>query len=313
MPRALVNRTIDVIQNSQVGHLSRTLPSLLKILGASSIPLGEKKTCWRFYFSGGGAWRLFATLPRSGWHFSVLVLNVALDLHRGGTGEYLFVDPANRGAKGRRSFFVPGNRFATAPLDWRTGRGQTPWIPASPTFLQTHMPFYRNTCIRTRDMKTVVLVRNVWDVIDSLINHYRVTPEQYDSFVGLATRRGNGPEWYDCGQIAKFYNSWGTVLHRTNVMAVRYEELMENPAREFLRITDFLEIDVGGAETLEAAVRLCSKEENQKRLDAAGVTRTRRVRFGDKRSQLTDHQRDHVVRLFEKSRYDQFGYSLDER
>lgn len=297
------HRLLDGPRNSFTGRLVRTVPSLANLLLSPDLSAAQKRNCVRLYFKGKQARGLFATLPRSGWHYLTLLIGVTLDLAEGGDGQYDFYDKAERGAAGRKAFHVRGRELKTAPLDWRLGYG-TPTIPKDPEILNTHMPYYRITTLDAPNMRTVILVRNAWAVLESLLDKFEIAVEDYDGFIDGTLNRP-----YLFKDMLRFLNSWATQLNRNNTMLVRYEDLMKNPSVELRRIMTFLDApDISDDLTCQA-VDLCSKRRNLEKIHAADTSSgDHRVRFEKPAIHLSHDQRKQVETGLRASRYAAFGY-----
>lgn len=291
----------EMLRNSAPGRAVRNAPSVAKLIVNPTIPAERKRACLDFYFSGAGIRRLFATLPRSGFHYMVLMVDVALDLNAGGSGAYRYCGGVFRSQGGRHD----------VALDWRWKLGQLAYEPAQPCVFHTHMPYYRNTCWALPDMCTVVLVRNVWDTVESLINYHDITPDEYDAFLMGRRRGGKQPDFpFNFQEVLRFFNSWGTALRRDNVTALRYEDLVRNPAAEVMRVATLWELDIP-RECIEQAVQLCSKDNMKSKLAEAEVEATRRVRFEKTKIDFTHGQLDYMRRRLQRGRYTDFGYPLE--
>ena len=216
-----------------------------------------------------------------------LMVDVAFDLNASGSGAYRYCGGVFRSQGGRHD----------VALDWRWKLGQLAYEPVQPCVFHTHMPYYRNTCWALPDMRTVVLVRNVWDTVESLINYHDITPDEYDAFLMGRRRCGKRPYFpFNFQEVLRFFNSWGTVLRRDNVTALRYEDLVRNPAAEVMRVATIWELDIPRG-CIEQAVQLCSKENMKSKLAEAEVEATRRVRVEKTNIEFTHGQMDYVRQI----------------
>jgi len=296
-----VRRALHTLRNSGAGRLARNVPSLIKLCASPSVPAERKRACLAFYAGGEGVRRLFATLPRSGFHYLALMIDVALDLKGGGSGAYTYDGGEFHSAGGRHD----------VALDWRWKLGRLTYAPVEPYIFHSHMPYYRNTCWALPAMRTVVMVRNVWDAMESLMAYHAVRPDEYDAFLAGRRRAGEGPDFpFSFQEFVRFFDSWGAVLGRRGVMALRYEDLIADPVAEATRVAALWDLEIPG-DCIERAVELCSKDRMKAHLQAAGVAATPRVRFDRTRLDLTPRQADYVRRHLRRGRYGDFGYALD--
>lgn len=305
IPEQYTPRFLDGIRNSIIGRVARTAPSFLKLLAFGNLSEEQRSKAVAMYFRGRPVQGLFATLPRSGWHFLTLLLGVTLDLRDGGDGEYDFYDKLDRGDSGRKAFHVRDRELLFGTLDWRAVYGH-PALSDNPEILHSHMPFYRVTSLPLPDMRTVIVVRNAWHVIDSLIDKFEVGAQDIDAYID-----GSLGSPYDFPEMLRFFNSWGTRLEQTNTLCVRYEDLVRNPANWAHEILTFLGYEGVTLELATNAAALCSKEKNLEKIKAAGgQTGDKRVRFAESRVSFSEMQEAKIQQMLSKSRYAAFGYDL---
>lgn len=289
---------IDRLKTSTLGCFLRTSPSLVKILLNPAISLSKKRATVDFFLNGAGAHRMIASLPRSGYHYLNLMNDVALDLEAGGTGEYHF---------DFGWFHSAGGHHGVA-LDWRWKLGAGAFNPSPPVILNTHLPYYLNSCLKIGDMKTVVMIRNIWDVLDSITYHYDLSPELYGPFL----RREHHPNANPYAKIdflmfIEFFNTWAVTLQRDNVMVMHYENLIADPVAEMCRFRDFMALDISDA-NLARAAKLCHKD-NMQKVMGQPEERVVRVRFEKQKIEFTDDQIAFVRKTLAASRYQDFGGS----
>ena len=140
--------------------------AITKLLARGDLNLEQKTDCVKFYFTAYGINRLYATLPRSGFHYLTLVMEIVLDLANGGDGNYSFA----------QNFWWPKSGVRYEKLDWRATKSTPETTGLEPTellFYHTHLPFYRVRSAMIWKMRCVVQVRNIIDVLESFI--YRWT------------------------------------------------------------------------------------------------------------------------------------------
>ena len=135
--------------------------------------------------------------------------------------------------------------------------------------------FKSHDCFDPRYKNVIYIVRDPRDVTVSAY-HYsikvRILPEDFpvENFVPLfmSGEFGSGlladprwGSWYDNVQ------SWLAMRHNRHFLLLRYEDMLQQPARELLKIAEFLNIN-GTAELLNRAVDLSSAD-RMRRLEKA--------------------------------------------
>lgn len=110
--------------------------------------------------------------------------------------------------------------------------------------------------IENHHLAPIVLVRNIFDVVPSLIDHHRkesllhpmaFVPEGIQGWSFEASARFVTTmvlPWY-----FNFYVSWAQV---PNKLLVKYEDWILNPEKELLRISDYAKLDVSSQEVSRA-------------------------------------------------------------
>jgi len=288
------------VKSSSLGCFLRTSPSLVKLLLDPRLPIARKRDCVDFFLNGSGVNRLIASLPRAGYHYLNLMIDVALDLEAGGDGSYHF----NFGW-----FHSAGGHHGIA-LDWRWKAGKSWFSPVPPIILNTHMPYYLNSCLKMGRMKTVIMVRNIWDVLESIVYHYDLDSDVYDAFLRRKFHPNANPDAkIDFLMFIEFFDTWGNLLGQDNVMVMHYEDLNRDPVAELSRFRDHMELDISN-ENLSLAATLCGKQQMK---ETIGETDEKivRVRFENQDVQFTDRQIAFIREKLCNSRYRDFGCSLE--
>ncbi len=243
---------------------------------------------------------MIASLPRAGYHYLNLMNDVALDLEAGGTGKFHF---------DYGWFHSAGGHHGVA-LDWRWKLGTGAFSPSPPVILNTHLPYYLNSCLTIGRMKTVIMVRNIWDVLESIIYHYSLEPELYGPFLRREPHPDANPHAkIDFLMFIEFFNTWAATLKRDNVMVMHYEDLIADPVAEMCRFRDFMALDISDA-NLERATELCHKD-NMREVMGRREEKVVRVRFEKQKIEFTDDQIAFVRKTLAASRYRDFGGSLE--
>lgn len=291
----------------------------------------QKYHCARFYFMAGGIRNLYATLTRSGSHWSLLGIALARDLAQGGDGEYDFVDDA----------WIPRAGTIYTKLDWRepasdwdavadpailgiaetkrmVAEGRTGILPR-PVLFHTHLSYFRLRTACLRQMKIAVMLRSIYDSMESKYHKHRtllamgVRPAEYlaDATEPPAIDNDYNFPWAEIVDDAiEFYNSWGDVLvwHPT-ARLFHYDDLMAAPADSHKDLTDFWGLKLP-RECLEEAFRRIRKDEMKKKLPAGNPDSTSRVAFRTQGAALTEERIGFIrERLARGLRHD-LGYGL---
>ena len=301
-------------------------------MASSEYSPSQKLACLQFYFSAGGIRNLFATLTRSGSHWSLLGIALARDIASGGKGEYDFIGDA----------WMPRGGAIYTKLDWREPvgiwdsdadpailsivetrrmvRDQSAGVLAHPVLFHTHLPYFRLRTSRLNKMKTAVVLRSIYDSMESKYHKHLtllgmgVRPTEYlrGAVDPPAPENDFNFPWQELVDDAiDFYNSWGDVIQRKpNVRLFRYDDLMASPVDTHKELTDFWELKLP-RESLEEAFRRVTKEEMKKKLPAADPNSTSRVAFRSKGAALTDERVDFIRERMERFLKHDFGYGLE--
>lgn len=248
----------EEVLNTAPVKLARNAASLVRLFADGAVPLAEKLRCVRFYLDAAGGTRLCATLPRSGRHYSMLALQVAADLARGGDGEYEFFSYGTRQNGYVEGAWLVHGEKPMQPIDWRLARDPARFAAVMrPRIYHTHMPYYRIPALLAARMDTVVLVRDLRDSLASQL-------------VRDTQGRNDETAFVESGAIdeaIRFTNSWGSRTKRSpdRVTVVRYEDLMADPAGQLARMAARWHLDLP-EECLHEAVRRTSRDEMRKRM-----------------------------------------------
>ena len=267
--------------------------ALSRLCLKTNLGLSQKIDCLNFYFTANGIDRLYATLPRSGFHYTMLAVEIALDLASGGDGEYFFED----------EFWWPRTGVRYTKLDWRTPiNDPNLGLPIAVDIIlyHTHLPFYRLRCARINKMRIIVQVRNIIDQLNSWF--YRaaadgVEPEQFPWRLHLANS-------------IQFKNSWGDYIrHHDNVHTIRYEEVLANPAKNIETMIEFWGLEVPTA-CIDEAIKMTTKEEMKKKLLKDSMY-NKIVSFDENRVSISKETARDVLTIINKDLLYDFGYTYD--
>ncbi|MGJ3259884.1 MAG: sulfotransferase domain-containing protein [Rhodospirillales bacterium] len=270
--------------------------------------LAARINCARFYFFEGGPYRLHAAAPRSGQSWSELGMSLAVDLARGGDGEYTY----------EKDLFFPRDGLVHRRLDWRIPLGHSAHMYprsngpalAEPIFYHTRNPYYRVRSARLKNMRIVVQVRNILDSLES-------------RFVKLATAahletiKLNDESSFDWNaamdRAITFFNSWGDVLtwHR-HAFAVRYEDLKRDPVAGHREVLAFWGLDIPEDCVREGFCR-AERSEMLKRIPSAerGDNAEAGNRSASKRGILSSQRKAAIVARLDRELRHTFGYDFD--
>ncbi|RMD84700.1 MAG: hypothetical protein D6808_06565 [Candidatus Dadabacteria bacterium] len=267
-----------------------TAQSVTRLFLNPHISVNEKFECIRFYFTAYGHKRLFATLPRSGYNYSIIMLNIAWDLAQGGTGEYYY-----------NGSVLTSNVLLNTPLDWRTPLGKSaPTTPNSPVIFHTHLPYHHVVNYQKDRMKTAVLVRNLFNQLESFLYHEGYDESSQDKFVNS----------WQVDWVIDFCNSWGRFLetHRDAIL-LKYEELVKNPMDTLTKLSDFWELDLP-EHCIQDAIKKCTKEEMLKRIPQEERKTNKQV--SNRKRDIFSKKNINIIRKKFKKRlkYD-FGYTYE--
>ena len=275
----------------------------------NALTFAQKMACLKFYFQADNVSRLFICPPRSGSRWSQLVIELALDLQRGGPGTYVC----------ELDHFWPekGQRFAR--LDWRWPTGA--WIKqhkraGGPVvekldFFVARISYGQTRTRRVPKMNIVLVTRSIPAILASL---YTKLGKNGDSSTSDQEKDASfNWEWFISKLIAH-YNSWGDVMTwHPSIRHYKYENLKADPLGTHMEILDFWGMPVDESNMAEALFR-ASKQEMLKHLPDKAVVENARIsiRSQEDRLVLTESRLKWILdRLDRDLKYD-FGHQLDE-
>ena len=257
----------------------------------------QKCNCFRFYFDGGGVDNLFATLGRCGRWWTCLTIALALDLAKGGQGEYVYENDA--------WYAHGGMRYAK--LDWRVPAGtmseELPGVPSAPVYYHTHHPYFRTRCRRVGKMN-VVSVRPILESLESIFFKHGGNPafsvnlQDEDSF----------PWDIYLDEDIEFYNSWGDFAKRHRCLTLKYELTLADPLGTHMEICDFWNLRVP-VHCMEKALKRTTKKAMRDKIPA-GESNIR-VSFRKERDVISKKWLDHILGRLRRELVHDFGYDLN--
>ena len=308
--------------------------ALGRVVARRDFTIEQKLACIRFYFTAGGIRNLYATLTRSGSHWSLLGIAIARDLAAGGRGEYEFKGDA----------WIPRGGAVYTKLDWREPArvwdadadpailsiaetlrmvaDQQSGILARPVLFHTHLSYFRLRAACLGRMKTAVLSRSIYDSMESKYHKHLtllgmgVQPTEY--LPGAVAPPGpendyNFPWEQLVDDAIEFFNSWGDVVQRhPSTRLFRYDDMMSAPADTHKQLTDFWGLNLP-RDCLEEAFSRITKDEMKKKLPAADPDTTSRVAFRAQGATLTEDRMAFIRDRMERHLKHDFGYGLDWR
>ncbi|KGF72266.1 hypothetical protein DO97_10980 [Neosynechococcus sphagnicola sy1] len=248
----------------------RPIQSIQALFARRDLTPCEKLECLKFYLTAYGHRSLFATLPRSGLNYTQLMVEVAWDIAQGGTGEYYY--------RNNKFFLVANVRLARTALDYRTPislrRGFDFHPLQKPVIYSTHDPYDRIQNLQRSQMHVVVLVRNMFQQLESWLFHSGYAVETQADFIrdGFVDRS------------IHFYNSWGHFLERhPNSQLLKYEDLRGHPEQALRLLSRSWNLHFPEP-AIEAAVAKCTKQEMLKVINQQ--QRGQNPRVSDRDAQL---------------------------
>ena len=264
----------------------------------------QKMDCWKFYFQGNEIENLYATVFRTGAGWSMLALNLALDLAEGGDGEYEYHD----------SFWYPSTGYKWVRLDWRVpaeGLENTMHsLVRNPAHYHTHHPYYRLRYRRLKKMNIVILVRSVLESLES--NFVKIGGSSRWPEIKV-DNESSFPWDRHLDDLIEFYNSWGDYArHHSNCMIVRYHELKGDSLNGLKVISDFWNLDIP-RDCLEEALSRTTKAAMKKKIPQEESLANRRVSFRKERGVLSESLCKHILERLQRELIHDFGYDYSDK
>ena len=127
-------------------------------------------------------------------------------------------------------------------------------------FVKTHTPFHPKYPLRNKTGRIVLLIRNPKDVFLSLYN-YRINGENFnqppDEYFLDYIKNGGDKDWLkQYGSWLGFFESWVSTGLDCDICIIKYEDMLEKPMAEFVRLLKFLNIEVD-ENRVKVAVEAC--------------------------------------------------------
>ena len=193
--------------------------ALVKAMAQPNLTFKQRLATARFYFDVSGIDNLFASLTRSGSHWSIAGISIALNLMEGLSGDYHYDDAR----------WIPEGGLRYAKLDWRVPAESFSETVASPVnnpfMYHSHHPYYRIRTAKLKRMKIVIVLRDIFGSMTSKFYKLASSPDlpmeaDVEAF-----------EWEKLAMDAiEFFNSWGDVIRwHPNCVVFRYEDALKRP------------------------------------------------------------------------------------
>ena len=264
--------------------------SLMKIMTDNRLHLLQKFNHYHFFLTAFGKRNLFATLPRSGTNYIDLLLDVAYDLSKGGNGHYYY-----EGISWIRNYRL------MLQIDWRSVPYKNKIINTSHPFIfHTHLPYNDIVSMQKKNMKTVVLVRDIYAQMTSRLFQTGFGIERQDDFIDNRYFLS----------VIDFLNDWGRqVKRRENCSFVRYEDIVKKPLETLRYLSNTWELYIDDKFFLRA-IDLCKRDIMLNKVPKADRDRNPRVAVRQYKFEevFTRNNKQKINKIIKnKLRYD-FGY-----
>lgn len=272
------------------------------------VSMSRRLACVSFYFSTPGPNRLFAVPPRSGTTWGQLGIELALDLARGGSGEYVFENHRFWPTLGRNGQL----------LDWRVPLGTMTGeffrtggpVLGDQVFWQARDPYYRIRSARLKEMKIVLFTRSILAGVESAFYKFAAAENHPDVTLG---DQGSFDWDEHLSRSIEFFNSWGEAMTwHPGIRHFKFEDLKDDPVGGFAEIFEFWGLDVP-KECIVEGIRRASKQEMMKSIPTQEHDRNLRLstRNAEERGIIEPERRRRLTdRLKSELTYD-FGYDID--
>ncbi len=264
--------------------------SLVKILLRKNVLLSDKCNYCQFVITAFGKRNLMTSLPRSGTNYTKVLINVAYDLSKNGDGNYYY----NNGQWQPKYWLFQD-------FDWRAASCKDLILTSkAPIIYHTHHLCNNIVSLQKRNMKTVILVRNLYDQLPSRLIQTKFGIDRQDEFINSQ---------YFCDPI-KFLNSWGKYLKKSeNCFVIKYESLLESPLETLRLLSNIWDLQIDD-EYFIRSIELCKKDVMLSKVPEDNREKNERVSFRKYKFEeaFTRRNRQKINKIIiSKLRYD-FGY-----
>jgi len=263
------------------------------------LDFGQRLDCVRQYLGGHGIKNLYATMGRSGWHWSLLGIQLAMDLENGGEGDFYYAEP----------FWIPGTgslRFAE--LEWRNAYSND-YLGApiqAPVLFHTQHPYFRLRTRALKSMRTVVVVRDIVKSVES--NFFKVANVPDNPVFEDAQLF----DWEGHTLTAiEFANSWGDAFRwHPHIKIIRYEDLLANPVGLTKEMTDMWGLKLS-KDCLADAFSRITKGAMKAKLQSQGILKQQRVSYRAAGAGAPPEGISRIKSVIRSTLIHDFGYNYD--
>lgn len=295
-------RMLRILQNRFPYKHCWDLLAIGQILLRKDLSLQQKRRCMQFYVDPGPIRNLYATLTRSGSHWSILGLTIAKDLADGGDGEYWLSNEIWRLKYGVRYL----------KFDWRVPTGEifdekTWGVPVhNPMLFHSHHPYFRIRSSVLKKMKIVISLRSIHESMESKFFKLGKIPDQPDN------EDEENFRWIPLAEDAiEFYNSWGDVVRwHPNCRVYKYEDLLADPIDCHKEISDFWGLNIPRS-CISDAFKAITKEKMKEKITASNNELQTRVSYRSKSSKISPQKKKKIDELIDRKLVYDFGYGLN--
>ena len=263
------------------------------------LSLAQKANSLQFYLHPSNVRNLYATLTRCGSHWSILSLSVAMDLARGGNGDYWFETESWH--------LTNGTRYMK--LDWRVPLGEIEKAMGTtitdPVLFHSHHPYRRIRTLQLKNMKTVVVLRNILESMESKFFKLGKVPDNPDQ-----DDDENFPWKKMIDDAIEFYNSWGEAIRwHPHCLVFKYEDLMADPVTTHMEMSRHWGLEIP-RECLQEAFRLTTKEAMRNKFMEAGISKQTRVSYRSEESDIPETRKKAILKRIHDNLVYDFGYDF---
>jgi hypothetical protein len=266
---------------------------------AKKLNFQQRLNCVHHYMGGHGIKNLYATMGRAGWHWSLLGIQLAMDLENGGKGDFYYAEP----------FWIPSSgaiRFAE--LEWRNAYSND-YLGApiqAPILFHTQHPYFRLRTRALKSMRTIVVVRDIVKSVESNFFKIAKVPD-YPDFEDAQLFDWKGHTL----SAIEFTNSWGNALRwHPYIQSIRYEELLTNPVGVTKRMTNMWGLNLSEDCLTEAFSRI-TKEAMKKKLQSQGILKQQRVSYRKTDASAPAECISRIKSIIRSTLIHDFGYNYD--
>lgn len=197
--------------------------------------------------------RFMCTMPRSGSNFLCCVLNSAVAIRDGGTGEYRYVEDAAPSGAGLWIHDEVFLNYSALPRNFAFQLDRWYRKPTHPdVFLFSHYPLSK-TVVTPEQMRPIFTVRSPIPQLASWCRQAGYGANEQQSFVdhGFAEQSANHLRyWADFKRGRQGEDDY---------LQIRYEDLVQDPSAQVARVTEFWQLGLR-SEHIERAVELANRD-----------------------------------------------------